>query len=307
MINEDQVEQLAIEWFKELEYDYLLGYDIAPDSSDPQRQNYQEVLLSKYLQISLQKLNPTLPTSAIDEAVHILKKPQHASLIQNNRAFHQMLLQGIPVEIKTDDGKKGEVLKVIDFEEVKNNHFLVVNQYTIKGTKGNRRPDLVVFINGLPIAVLELKNPADENADIYKAYNQLQTYKDEVEDLFVYNEALVISDGINARIGSLTASDERFMFWRTIKDENDKPQLEYELDTLIKGFFNKEYFLDYIQNFVLFEDDALIKILSSLPISYSWVIQEKVLDHDRKYAQILGVLSVTTGSITRTSDGMGIC
>jgi type I restriction enzyme R subunit len=167
-----------------------------------------------------------------------------------------MLLQGIPVEIKTDDGKKGEVLKVIDFEEVKNNHFLVVNQYTIKGTKGNRRPDLVVFINGLPIAVLELKNPADENADIYKAYNQLQTYKDEVEDLFVYNEALVISDGINARIGSLTASDERFMFWRTIKDENDKPQLEYELDTLIKGFFNKEYFLDYIQNFVLFEDDG---------------------------------------------------
>lgn len=256
MINEDQVEQLAIEWFKELEYDYLLGYDIAPDSSDPQRQNYQEVLLSKYLQISLQKLNPTLPTSAIDEAVHILKKPQHASLIQNNRAFHQMLLQGIPVEIKTDDGKKGEVLKVIDFEEVKNNHFLVVNQYTIKGIKGNRRPDLVVFINGLPIAVLELKNPADENADIYKAYNQLQTYKDEIEDLFVYNEALVISDGINARLGSLTASDERFMFWRTIKDENDKPQLEYELDTLIKGFFNKEYFLDYIQNFVLFEDDG---------------------------------------------------
>ena len=256
MINEDQVEQLALDWFKELGYDYLLGYDIAPDSSDPQRQNYQEVLLSKYLQISLQKLNPTLPTSAIDEAVHILKKPQHASLIQNNRAFHQMLLQGIPVEIKTDDGKKGEVLKVIDFEEVKNNHFLVVNQYTIKGIKGNRRPDLVVFINGLPIAVLELKNPADENADIYKAYNQLQTYKDEVEDLFVYNEALVISDGINARIGSLTASDERFMFWRTIKDENDKPQLEYELDTLIKGFFNKEYFLDYIQNFVLFEDDG---------------------------------------------------
>jgi type I restriction enzyme, R subunit len=256
MINEDQVEQLAIEWFKELGYDYLLGYDIAPDSSDPQRQNYQEVLLAKYLQISLQKLNPTLPISAIDEAVHILKKLQHASLIQNNRAFHQMLLQGIPVEIKTDDGKKGEVLKVIDFEDSSNNHFLVVNQYTIKGIKGNRRPDLVVFINGLPIAVLELKNPADENADIYKAYNQLQTYKDEVEDLFVYNEALVISDGINARIGSLTASDERFMFWRTIKDENDKPQLEYELDTLIKGFFNKEYFLDYIQNFVLFEDDG---------------------------------------------------
>ncbi len=256
MINEDQVEQLAIEWFKELGYDYQLGYDIAPDSEYPERDNYQQVLLSKRLHTALQKLNPTLPTSAIDEAVHLLEKPQYATLIQNNRAFHKMLLQGIAVDVKTDNGEKGEVVKLIDFENPANNDFLVVNQYTIKGTKGNRRPDIVVFINGLPISVIELKNPADENADIFKAYNQLQTYKDEIEDLFVYNEALVISDGINARVGSLTATDERYMYWRTIKDENDKPQLEYELDTLIKGFFDKEHLLDYIQNFVLFEDDG---------------------------------------------------
>jgi type I restriction enzyme, R subunit len=256
MINEDQVEQLALEWFKELGYDYLLGYDIAPDSNDPQRANYQEVLLSHRLQTALTKLNPTLPTTAIDEALHLLKKPQHATLIQNNRAFHQMLLQGISVEIKNGDEAKGEVVKLIDFHDVHANDFLVVNQYTIKGTKGNRRPDIVVFINGLPISILELKNPADTNADIFKAYNQLQTYKDEIEDLFVYNEALVISDGINARVGSLTATDERYMYWRTIKDENDKPLLEYELDTLIKGFFDKEHILDYIQSFVLFEDDG---------------------------------------------------
>ena len=115
---------------------------------------------------------------------------------------------------------------------------------------------MIVFINGLPISIIELKNTADENADIYKAYNQLQTYKDEIEDLFVYNEALIISDGIHARVGSLTATDERFMFWRTVKNENDKPILEYELDTLIKGFFNKQFLLDYIQNFVLFEDNG---------------------------------------------------
>ena len=168
----------------------------------------------------------------------------------------QMILQGISVDIKKDDETKGDVVKLIDFENFSNNDFLVVNQFTIKGSKGNRRPDLIVFINGLPLAIIELKNPADENADIYKAYNQLQTYKDELEELFVYNEALVISDGINARVGSLTATDERFMFWRTVKDENDKPLLEYELETLIKGFFNKEYFLDYIQNFILFEDDS---------------------------------------------------
>jgi len=130
MINEDQVEQLAIEWFKELGYDYELGYDIAPDSEHSERDNYQEVILSKCLHIALEKLNPTLPKSAIDEAVHILKKPQHATLIQNNRAFHKMLLQGISVDIKSDGETKGDVVKLIDFENPTNNDFLVVNQFT---------------------------------------------------------------------------------------------------------------------------------------------------------------------------------
>lgn len=254
MINEDQVEQLAIEWFMELGYDYVVGHEMSPESE--QRDSYQDVVLSKHLQSALSKLNPTLPKTAIDEALHLLKKPQYTSLMQNNRAFHKMLLQGISVEIKTDDVIRGDVVKLIDFDKPQNNHFLVANQFTIKGTKGNRRPDIIVFINGLPLSVIELKSPTDTNADIYKAYNQLQTYKDEIEDLFVYNEALVISDGINARVGSLTATDERYMFWRTIKDETDKPLLEYELDTLIKGFFQKEHLLDYIQNFVLFEDDG---------------------------------------------------
>ena len=256
MINEEQVELLAIDWFKELGYDYFLGYEISPDSQNPQRKSYDEVILFNRLKNALIKLNSNIPLLAIEDAIDILRKPQQASLVQNNRAFHQMILQGISVDIKKDDETKGDVVKLIDFENFSNNDFLVVNQFTIKGIKGNRRPDLIVFINGLPLAIIELKNPADENADIYKAYNQLQTYKDELEELFVYNEALVISDGINARVGSLTATDERFMFWRTVKDENDKPLLEYELETLIKGFFNKEYFLDYIQNFILFEDDS---------------------------------------------------
>ena len=290
MINEDQVEQLAIEWFKELGYDYLCGYDIAPDSDDPQRENYQEVLLSKRLHVALTKLNPTLPASAIDEALHILQKPQHPSLIQNNRAFQIQLLHGISVEIKVADETKGEVVKIVDFHNIENNDFLVVNQFTIKGTKGNRRPDLVVFINGFPISVIELKNPADENADIFKAYNQLRTYKDEIEDLFVYNEAMVISDGINARVGSLTATDERYMQWRTIKDENDKPQLEYELDTLIKGFFEKEHLLDYIQSFVLFEDDGKNII-------------KKIAGYHQFHAVRAAVDSVMQASISGTKRG----
>lgn len=256
MITEEQVEQLAIEWFQSLGYNYLHGTDISPDSNYPERSNYQEVLLSNRLYTALTKLNPSLPSSAIDEAVHLIKKPQHTSLIQNNRAFHKLLLQGVAVDIKVNDEVRGEVVKLIDFQDPLNNDFLVVNQFTIKGTKGNRRPDIIVFINGLPISVIELKNPADENADIFKAYNQLQTYKDELEDLFVYNEALIISDGVNARVGSLTATNERYMYWRTIKDESDKPQLEYELDTMIQGFFAKEHLLDYLQNFILFEDDG---------------------------------------------------
>ena len=255
-INEDQVEQIAIGWFKELEYDYLNGYDIAPDGDNPKRDNYQEVLLLERLNTALVKLNPALPLSAIEEAIDRVRKHEHASLIQNNRAFHQLLLEGISVEIKTDDGTKGEKVKLVDFHNSDNNDFLIVNQFTVQGTKGNRRPDMVVFINGLPISVIELKNPADEKADIFKAYNQLQTYKDELEDLFVYNEALIISDGINARVGSLTASEEWYMYWRAIKDETDQPILEYELETLIKGFFNKELFLDYLQNFILFEDNG---------------------------------------------------
>jgi len=256
MINEDQVEQLAIEWFEELGYEYLNGYDISPDSDNPLRKNYQEVLLESRLQTALIKLNPSLPITAIEEAIDILKKPQHSSLIQNNQEFHKTMLNGIDIEIKKDDETIGEKVKLIDFHEANNNDFLVVNQYTIKGTKTNRRPDIIVFINGIPISVIELKNPADENADIYKAYNQIQTYKDELEDLFVYNEALVISDGIHARVGSLTATQERYMYWRTIKNETDKPILEYELETMIRGFFDKEMFLDYISNFVLFEDDG---------------------------------------------------
>jgi len=256
MITEDQVEQLAIDWFKELGYDYAYGVDLAPGGESKERESFANVVLQEWLESALRRLNPDLSSAAIDEAVHILRKPQHASLIENNRAFHKMLLEGIAVEVKEEEGNRGDRVKIIDFQDTAQNDWLVVNQLTIKGSKGNRRPDIIVYINGLPLFVIELKNPADENADIFKAYNQLQTYKEEVEDLFVYNEALVISDGVNARVGSITANTERFMQWRTIKDEADKPLLSYELETMVRGFFDRELLLDYLQNFILFEEDG---------------------------------------------------
>ena len=208
------------------------------------------------LKSSLINLNPELPDTGIDEAIDIIKKQEHTGLYQNNKNFHRMLIDGVSITIQRNDETEHEQVKLIDFNNADKNMFLVVNQYTVEGTKGFRRPDMVVFINGIPLVVIELKNPADEKADIFQAYNQLQTYKNEIEDLFVYNAALVISDGVNARVGSLTASEEWFMFWRAIKDETDRPILEYELETLVKGFFHKELFLDYLQNFILYEEDG---------------------------------------------------
>ena len=261
MISENQLEQLCIDWFKSIGYDYICGYDIAPDGETPERIDYRQIVLYDRLLTQLQTMNPHIPVSVLEAVSQQIAKPETPILIKSNNAFHRLLLEGVKVEFKDEGKTKTDYVQLVDFTNVANNQFLVVNQFTISGNKGNRRPDVIVFINGLPLAVIELKNPADEGADIWSAYQQLQTYKDEVSDLFIFNEALVVSDGLNARVGSLTANKERFMPWRTIASEDDRPQFEYRLETLIKGFFRPDLFLDYIHYFILFEldGDALIK------------------------------------------------
>lgn len=256
MITEDQLEQLALDWFRDQRYDYVYGPDIAPDGDDPERTDYPQVILQGRLLSALQTINPTIPVEKLEDVAAGVSKPEFPILIKSNRAFHNHLVEGVPVSWNDGGEEKHDHARLIDFNNVDNNQFLVVNQFTVQGAKMNRRPDVVVFINGLPIAVIELKNPADENADVWDAYNQLQTYKDEISDLFVFNEALVISDGVTARVGSLSANKEWFLPWRTIKDENDKPLLEYELEKVVKGFFDCEKILDYIRHFVLFEQDG---------------------------------------------------
>jgi type I restriction enzyme R subunit len=264
MMTEDQLEQLALNWFKDQGYSYAFGPDIGHDGDNPERQDYVQVVLEKRLLSALQRINPNIPTSVLEDVVLRIQKPEHLSLLPNNRHFQEMLLDGVDVEVEIDGIKSGDKVKLIDFSNTAMNEFLVVNQYTIKGTKQPRRPDIVVFINGLPLAVIELTNPADENANIWSAFQQLQTYKAEISDLFIFNEALIISDGVNARIGSLTADQEWFMRWRTLANQNDRPLLEFELETLVKGFFNRELLLDYLHYFILFEDngDNIIKKLA---------------------------------------------
>jgi type I restriction enzyme R subunit len=261
VITEDQLEHLTLDWFKTIGYNYVCGYDIAPDGPSPERSDYRQIVLFDRLIAQLQIINPHIPVTVLETVAQQIAKPETPVLIKSNRAFHQFLLEGVKVEFKEGDKSRIDYVQLIDFSRVSNNQFLVVNQYTITGSKGNRRPDLIVFINGLPLAVIELKNPADSNADIWAAYQQLQTYKDEVSDLFVFNEALVVSDGLDARVGSLTANKERLLPWRTVANEDDRPLFEYRLETLVKGFFKPELFLDYIHYFVLFEQDgdALIK------------------------------------------------
>lgn len=256
MITEDQLEQLCLGWFSDSGYDVLYGPDISQDGDTLERKDYRQVILTERLLDSLAQINPHIPQSKLEEVAYTVANPEHPVLIQNNRRFHDLLLNGVPVEYTEDDQKKADHVQLIDFSDPDKNAFLVVNQYTVSGTKQHRRPDVVVFINGLPIAVIELKNPADEEADVWDAFNQLQTYKEEISDLFVCNEALVVSDGITARVGSLTANKEWFMPWRTLKGEKDRPLLEYELEKVVKGFFDPGLLLDYIRYFVLFEADG---------------------------------------------------
>ncbi|MEQ5322966.1 type I restriction endonuclease subunit R [Providencia rettgeri] len=260
MITEGQLEEQCINWFIDQGYQYQNGYDIAPDGNTPERDNYQQVTLQARLMSALETLNPNVPSDTLIEVAKIIATPPTPILIKNNKAFHHYLIEGVPVEyavVEQDQWvTKHTHVRLIDFENRENNEFLVVNQFTITGTKVNRRPDVIVFINGLPMAVIELKNPADYHTDIWNAYNQIQTYKEEVADLFVFNEALVISDGWTARIGSLTANKERFLPWKTIETEDDKPLLEFQLETMVRGFFKPELLLDYIHYFVLFENDG---------------------------------------------------
>lgn len=278
MITEDQLEQMCLDWFVELDYQYKAGPDIAPDGENPERDDYYQVILKPRLSERLAVLNPELSSDVLEQVVQTVCTPETPVLIKNNRSFHKYLIEGVPVEYSTiEDGQsvsKHSHARLMDFDQPDNNDFLVVNQFTVKGSSSSgkhstRRPDVVVFINGLPISVIELKNPADEHADIWNAFNQLQTYKDDISDLFIFNEALVISDGWQARVGSLTANQERFLPWKTVKNEDDKPLLEYQLETLIRGFFQPELLLDYIRYFILFENateagsDSLIKKIAA--------------------------------------------
>ena len=260
LIDENMVEQIALDWFSELGYERVFGPDIAPDGPDQERTSYKQVVLTDRLFTSLAKINPNIPSPVLEEAVRQLLHGNKVGLMSANHQFHQWLTDGIPVEINKDGETLGDFVRLIDFSHPDKNEWLVVNQYSVEGQKHTRRPDIVVFINGLPMAVIELKNPADENADLWAGFNQLQTYKEDIPDLFVFNEVLAISDYTLARAGSLSADQERFNTWRTIDGITLDPLGELQqLETMVRGLFRRDFFLEYLRYFVLFEDNGNIK------------------------------------------------
>jgi type I restriction enzyme, R subunit len=254
---EADLEQEAHKWLASLGWQTRHGSELAPGGLFAERQDYQQVVLAERLRNALTALNPDLPTDAIEDAYRKVLNPEGATLEQRNRAFHRMLVDGVPVEYRTASGEmRGERARIVDFETPDNNDWLAVRQFTVVENRHTRRPDLVLFVNGLPLAILELKNPVDERATLWTAYSQLQTYKQEIPSLFVYNEALVISDGLEARMGTLTASRDRFMPWRTITGEKPEPPEKPQLEVLIKGVFEPSRFLQLLRDFIVFEDEG---------------------------------------------------
>lgn len=258
-ITEEQFENLVLKWLQELGYSYENGYEIAPGTDRAERKDYRQVVLFDRLRSRLTAINSHVPISAIEDAITQITRPNFPSLIQNNREFHRFLRDGVKVEFQADGETKADFVNLIDFENIENNDFLAVNQFSIKGTKHTKRPDIIIFINGLPIAVIELKNPAKENTTIVDAFHQLQNYKEEIPDLFNTNELMVIADMREARVGSLTAKMERFMHWRTIDGETLDPLgISRETETLIRGLFRRDLLLEFIRDFVLFEEEKEI-------------------------------------------------
>ena len=255
-VSEASVEDAALDWLRGLDWQVAHGPDISPDGAMAERSDYAEVLLPARLRAALARLSPDLPPSALDDAFRKLTQPAGATLEARNRVFHRMLVDGVTVEYRDGSAIRGAQARVIDFEHGTENDWLAANQFTVVESNHQRRPDIVLFVNGLPLGVVELKNPTDENATVWTAWQQLQTYKSELPALFAMNAVLIVSDGIDARIGTLTAGREWFKPWRTISGETLADASAPELQVMLAGVCDRRRFLALLRDFVAFEDDG---------------------------------------------------
>ena len=252
-ISESAIEDLAIECLLAQGYAYLPGPEIAPDGKTPLRASFEDVLLLEKVRAAVDRLNPGIPAAARADALRQIQRFHSPELITNNETFHRLLTEGINVTYQRDGHPRGDYVWLVDFDTPENNEFTVVNQFTVVENGINKRPDILLFVNGLPLVVIELKNPADESATVRAAYNQIQTYKTLIPTLFHYNGLLVISDGLEAKMGALSAGFSRFMAWKSADGVDEASHLVSQLEVLIKGLLNRETLLDLIRHFTVFE------------------------------------------------------
>ncbi len=264
-VTESTVEAAALDWLEGLGWDVAHGPEIGPDGSNPERTDYRVVLLEGRLRNALDRLNPDLPADALDYAFRKVVQPEGVTLEARNRDLHRMLVEGIGVEYRARDGAmRGAQVSVLDYAHPERNDFLAVNQFTVKDGEHQRRADIVLFVNGLPLIVMELKNPADEKATVWKAWQQLQTYKAELQTLFALNMALVVSDGVEARIGTLTAGREWFKPWRTMDGSKEAGPQQLPLEVLLRGTCDRDRMLTLLRDFIVFHDDGSGKLAKKM-------------------------------------------
>jgi type I restriction enzyme R subunit len=251
-ITENEIEEIALGYLQGLGYTYQLGTVISPDGEHPERQ-YNEVVLVTRLRDAIDKLNPTLSQDAKENALKKVLRTESPNALINNETFHRYLTDGVDVEMRTESGIRGEKIYIVDFAHPENNEFLAINQFTVVEGNQNKRPDIILFVNGLPLVVIELKNAVDENANLKSAFNQLQTYKQAIPSLFTYNSLLVISDGWDARCGTITSDYGRFMTWKTKDGQTTADHLQPQMEVMFHGMLNKHTLLDLIRQFIVFE------------------------------------------------------
>ena len=277
--NEDDLEQVALEWLQSLGYDYKKGSEISVTGLAPERKSDKDVVLHERLEKALRKINSDIHPRFIEKAIHELTLEKSPNLLENNLTFHENLINGIEVEDYDNEGQSiVKIVKIVDFEHPQNNDFLAVNQLTIVNGDYTKRPDIVLFINGLPIVVIELKNSTYETVGVEDGYHQLETYKMCIPQLFTFNEVLVTSDGINTKAGSLTANYDRFMTWRSKDGQTESSPGLASLDVLIHGMLNPETLLDLIRYFVLFQDDGKEHISKILAAYHQYYAVNKAVD-----------------------------
>src|SRR3972149_2608389 len=252
-ITENDIERYTIKELKRLGFQFLHGPDISPDGEFPERQSYSDVILKDRLRTAIQRLNPAIPADAGEQALRDVQRINSPELLTNNEAFHRFLTDGVPVQYRLDGNEKNDYVWLIDFANPLNNEFLAINQYTVIENNQNKRPDILLFVNGIPLVLIELKNAADASATVRRPFDQIQTYKAVIPCLFTFNAFCVISDGMECRAGSISADFYRYMAWKSADGSTEASRFAPQLETLVKGMLNPATLLDLVRNFIVFE------------------------------------------------------